>query len=259
MAATARLCSCPHRGQIGPEGWAIKQRIQSSHMPPCHRHMVIATNLSSLFDLLHCSTPQTRAECCLELTAVSGYRMFLGPFGEKPTPPIGPVRPAWQIGPEGWAGGGLTWCAGVLPPRSVHHQTPGQHISRLCHMPQSRCQSLCGRQVRMPCATVSRRARQSPFPPTGQCSGGDQCAELAAPGTRVQHNLPQPTSKGQWREAPRAVCQVRPGFDGGGWFLFCVLNAPVTRRESVHTTTKERRTGSAATTGLDWPIGWLFG
>ena len=42
--------------------------------------MVIATNLSSLFDLLHCSTPQTRAECCLELTAVSGYRMFLGPF-----------------------------------------------------------------------------------------------------------------------------------------------------------------------------------
>ena len=43
-------------------------------------HMVIATNLSSLFDLLHCSTPQTRAECCLELTAVSGYRMFLGPF-----------------------------------------------------------------------------------------------------------------------------------------------------------------------------------
>ena len=52
---------------------AIKQRIQSSHMPPCHRHMVIATNFSSLFDLLLCSTPQTRAECCLELTAVSGY------------------------------------------------------------------------------------------------------------------------------------------------------------------------------------------
>ena len=50
-------------------------------MPPCHRHMVIATNFSSLFDLLLCSTPQTRAECCLELTAVSGYRMFLDPFG----------------------------------------------------------------------------------------------------------------------------------------------------------------------------------
>ena len=59
----------------------VKQRIQSSHMPPCHRHMVIATNLNSLFDLLLCSTPQTRAKCCLELTAVSGYRMFLGPFG----------------------------------------------------------------------------------------------------------------------------------------------------------------------------------
>ena len=58
-----------------------KATIQSSHMPRRHRHMVIATNLSSLFDLLHCSTPQTGAECCLELTAVSGYRMFLGPFG----------------------------------------------------------------------------------------------------------------------------------------------------------------------------------
>ena len=50
-------------------------------MPPCHRHMVIATNFSSLFDLPLCSTPQTGAECCLELTAVGGYRMFLGPFG----------------------------------------------------------------------------------------------------------------------------------------------------------------------------------
>ena len=50
-------------------------------MPPCHRDIVIATNFSSLVDLLHCSTPQMRAECCLELTAVSGYRMFLGPFG----------------------------------------------------------------------------------------------------------------------------------------------------------------------------------
>ena len=42
---------------------------------------VIATNLSSLFDLLLRSTPKMRAECCLELTAVNGYRMFLGPFG----------------------------------------------------------------------------------------------------------------------------------------------------------------------------------
>ena len=43
-----------------PVGVARKQRIQSSHIPPCHRHMVIATNLSLLFDLLHCSIPQTR-------------------------------------------------------------------------------------------------------------------------------------------------------------------------------------------------------
>ena len=65
----------------GPLASAIKQRIQSSHMPLCRRHMVIATNFSSMFDLLLCSTPQTRAQCCLELTAVRGYRMFLGPFG----------------------------------------------------------------------------------------------------------------------------------------------------------------------------------
>ena len=82
---------------------AVKQRIQSSHMPPCHRHMVIATNFSSMFDLLLCSTPQAWAECCLELTAVSGYRMFLGLFGYD-----------WE-GFE-WGGGGLT---GALGPTST--------------------------------------------------------------------------------------------------------------------------------------------
>ena len=79
---------------------AIKQRIRSSHIPPYHRHMVIATNLSSLFDLLHCSTPQTRAECCLELTAVSGYRMFLGPFGSALPLPIVMVRCAMHGSPQ---------------------------------------------------------------------------------------------------------------------------------------------------------------
>ena len=48
-------------GGVRLEGVAIKQRIQSSHIPPCHRHMVIGTNLSSLFDMLLFSTPQTRA------------------------------------------------------------------------------------------------------------------------------------------------------------------------------------------------------
>ena len=70
-----------HRRTRAPMRPAIKQRIRSSHMPPCHRHMVFATNFSSMFDLLLCSTPQAWAECCLELTAVSAYRMFLGPFG----------------------------------------------------------------------------------------------------------------------------------------------------------------------------------
>ena len=55
-----------HLGQLSQsKGWcsavAIKQRIQSSHIPPCHRHMVIATNFSSLFDLLHCSAPQRQS------------------------------------------------------------------------------------------------------------------------------------------------------------------------------------------------------
>ena len=74
----------------GGEEVAIKQRIQSSHIPPCHRHMVIATNFSSLFDLLHCSIPQTGAECCLEFAAGSGHRMFLGLSGSPLPPPTVP-------------------------------------------------------------------------------------------------------------------------------------------------------------------------
>ena len=82
-----------------PNFLAIKQRIQSSHIPPCRRHMVIATNLSSLFDLLHCSTPQTRAECCLEFAVGSGYGMFPGLSGSATPPPIVPVRRAMQGSP----------------------------------------------------------------------------------------------------------------------------------------------------------------
>ena len=65
-------------GGGGCKGWgitrAIKQRIQSSRIRPCPRHMVIATNLSSLFDLLHCSIPQTRTECCLDFAVVGGLQ-----------------------------------------------------------------------------------------------------------------------------------------------------------------------------------------
>ena len=71
---------------------AIKQRVQSSRMPPCHRHMVIPTNLSSLFDLLLCSARQTRAECCLEITA--GQRpssVSWSVWVRACTPPLGPV------------------------------------------------------------------------------------------------------------------------------------------------------------------------
>ena len=84
--STGRVaCPCVCHGITHRGPWsfptAIKQRIQSSHVPTRHGHLVIATNLNSLFDLLRCSTPQTRAEGCLQLTAVSGYRMFLGLFG----------------------------------------------------------------------------------------------------------------------------------------------------------------------------------
>ena len=108
-------CSPPTTG-------AIKQRIQSSHMPPCHRHMVIATNLSSLFDLLHRSIPQTRAKCCLEFTVGNGYRTFAGLSGSALPPPFVPVRRAMQGPPPisrhqkcgGGGGGGLHPICGVL-------------------------------------------------------------------------------------------------------------------------------------------------
>ena len=39
--------------------WAIKQRIQRSHIPQCQRHMVIATTLS-----VHCPLPHLYAQPC---------------------------------------------------------------------------------------------------------------------------------------------------------------------------------------------------
>ena len=90
----------------GAGGGAIKQRIQSSHMPPRHRHMVIATNFSSLFDLLHCSIPQMRAECCLEFTVGSGYGMFLGLSGSAGVIPAGGGGGGGLAQGEGEGGGG---------------------------------------------------------------------------------------------------------------------------------------------------------
>ena len=71
-------------GQLGHE-----QRILSSHIPPCHTHMVIATILISLFCLAALQHNQTSPECCLEVTAQGGYRMFLGPPGSALPPPTG--------------------------------------------------------------------------------------------------------------------------------------------------------------------------
>ena len=48
------------QGQLSPF-WAMKQQILGSHIPPCHKHMVIATTLSvHCVALLHCTAAQTR-------------------------------------------------------------------------------------------------------------------------------------------------------------------------------------------------------
>ena len=67
----------------------MKQQTQGSHIPPCHRHMVIATMLPGhCFAVLHRSAHQTSAESCLGFTARGGYRMFLGLCGSALTPPL---------------------------------------------------------------------------------------------------------------------------------------------------------------------------
>ena len=74
---------------------AIKQRVQSSHMPPCHRHMVIATNFSSMFDLLLCSTPQTRAADRSEAYVMEGG----GGFSPEQVPGA-PLQPSASATPS---------------------------------------------------------------------------------------------------------------------------------------------------------------
>ena len=134
-----------------PNFLAIKQRIQSSHIPPCRRHMVIATNLSSWFDLLHCSTPQTRAECCLEFAVGSGYGMFPGLSRSATPPPIVPVRRAMQGSPpisqhqkvkqrlHGRPTGARTisWARGHKQvSKSSTHARPGMHMQQCSAVPQ---------------------------------------------------------------------------------------------------------------------------
>ena len=59
----------------------MKQWIQSSHIPPCHRHLVITTLSVIVFALLHRSANQTSAECCLEFTTRGGYEIMGGGGG----------------------------------------------------------------------------------------------------------------------------------------------------------------------------------
>ena len=47
----------------GGGGGAIKQRIQSSHIPPCHRHIVIATTLRWRNHHSHCISSLVRGIC----------------------------------------------------------------------------------------------------------------------------------------------------------------------------------------------------
>ena len=97
----AQINTCNERSaDMGSGPLAINQRIQSSHIPAYHRHMVIATNFCSLFDLLHCSITQTRAESCLEITVVNGHRTFPSLSGSALPPPLVPVRRAMQGHPQ---------------------------------------------------------------------------------------------------------------------------------------------------------------
>ena len=71
---------------------AIKQRMQSSRVPPCHRHMGIATPLSvHCIALPHRSANQTSAECCPGFTTRGGYRMFPRLSRSALTLPLAPV------------------------------------------------------------------------------------------------------------------------------------------------------------------------
>ena len=75
----------------------MKQRIQSPHIPPCHRRMVIATILSVHCPaLLHRSANQKSAKRCLELTTRGGHRMFPGLPGSALTLPLAEGRGGGQ-------------------------------------------------------------------------------------------------------------------------------------------------------------------
>ena len=56
-------------------------------MPRCHRHMVIATDLSSLFDLLLCCTHLKRGpNVALSSPQLAVIECFLARFGKAYTP-----------------------------------------------------------------------------------------------------------------------------------------------------------------------------
>ena len=70
--------------------WAIKQRIQSSHIPPCHRHMVIAT--TSVQCLTFCSAvPLKRGpNVALSSPQSAAIECFLARL-DRPTSPHPPL------------------------------------------------------------------------------------------------------------------------------------------------------------------------
>ena len=71
------------KGVSGQRAWGHKATDTELTYAPVSQAYGLRHKLqfNVMFDLLLCSNPQAWAECCLELTAVSGYRMFLGPFG----------------------------------------------------------------------------------------------------------------------------------------------------------------------------------
>ena len=94
-------------------------------MPPCHRHMVIASTLSvHCFNMLHCSTNKTSAKCCLGFTTQDGYQMFLGLSGSALRPPNSANSGHVCV----WGGGGsLVLSNQTTPDAPTTHCGPQPH------------------------------------------------------------------------------------------------------------------------------------
>ena len=70
---------------------AIKQRIKSSHIPLVTGIRSSPQHSMHSFAVLHRTTNQSSAKCCLKFTTRGGHRMFLGLYGSRLPHPLVPV------------------------------------------------------------------------------------------------------------------------------------------------------------------------